>query len=172
MKKRYLAYLGYLLLLTLALTAVSLSRFRTTVNSNAQVSVARPVLNYVPVSLNGAPVSPSGNELSLSDLKPGDVLVYKFDINNFNGDFQNQVKLKYKISVSFVPAPPILPLSYTLEPDVSYAPDGNGYTYLGFGSDITHSYTLTVTWPASETGDYANKAQTIQIQVNSEQVDN
>ncbi|HSN95474.1 MAG TPA: hypothetical protein VLR89_10500 [Anaerolineaceae bacterium] len=175
MKKRYLVYLAYLLLVTLTVTAVSLSRFSTTVQSSAQVSVARPVLNYVPQSLtlNGVAYTSSGNNLSLSDLKPGDSLVYKFDINNFEGGLMNQVKLQYRVSVFFDPATPTLPLTYTLVPDGSYPSAGSGYTYLGFGSAITHGYTLTVNWAAGELDPaYANKAQIIRIQVDSYQADN
>jgi len=168
MKKRYLVYLGYLLLLTLALTAVSMSQFRTTVQSSGQVSVARPVLRYVPVSLtlNGTTVEGSGNEISLSNLKPGDTLVYQFNINNFEGSLKNQVKLQYRVSVTSSPTETALPLTYTLNPG------GGAWTSLGFGSDITHAYTLTVNWPEGATGDYANKAQTIQIRIDSEQADN
>lgn len=161
-------------MVSLVVTAVSFSRYSTTVEGGAQVSVAKPVLAYTAgsLALNGVPLTTSGGGISLTDVRPGDVLVYQFDIKNFDGTDQNQVLMKYGIGVVFDPVPTVLPLSYTLEPAAAYPSAGGSWTYLGFGAPITHSYTLTVTWDAAEVDPgYMGKAQAIQVQINSQQAD-
>ena len=50
MRKMYFVYLMYLTVVTLIVTAVSFSRYATVVEVSASVSVAKPVVRYVPVS--------------------------------------------------------------------------------------------------------------------------
>lgn len=123
MKKRYYSYLIYLLVISLVVAAVSFSRYTTTVDGSAQVTVARPVLTYTPRSLtyNNTPIFEIGEGINLTDVMPGDVLVYEFDIQNYDGSKQNQVLLKYLITIIFDPAEPTtLPLTYTLVSDDTY----------------------------------------------------
>jgi len=174
MKKRYYFYLIYLIVTSLVVTTVSFSRYSTTVEGVSQVTVARPVLSYVPQSLtyNGNPVLDFSEGISLSDIMPGDVLVYEFDVQNYDGSSQNEVLLKYLITVIFDPEEPTLPLSYTLLPEDTYQSAGGDWVYLGFGSQITHSYVLTVTWDEEEDDPmYTNQEQDIMIQIDSEQAD-
>src|SRR5665647_904531 len=168
MKKGYIVFLLYLLVVTVVVTAVSLSKFSTTGEGTATVSVAKPVLVYLPQSatLNGTGI------LNISNLLPGDILVYHFDIVNFENSNLNQVLLKYKITVDFSPALPNLPLSYTLVPAITYDSAGGGYIYMGFGEQITHSYTLTITWDeAYGKAAYVDKQQLLQVKIDAMQVD-
>lgn len=163
-----------MIVVSLVVTAVSFSRYSTTVEGSAQVTVAKPVLAYTAGSLelNGVPLVTSGGGISLTDVQPGDELVYQFDIKNTDGIDQNQVLMKYVVSVVFDPDPTVLPLSYTLEPAATYPSAGGSWKYLGFGAPITHSYTLTVTWDEAEVDPgYMDKSQDIQVQINSQQAD-
>jgi len=174
MKKRYYFYLIYLIVTALVVTAVSFSRYSTTVEGGAQVTVARPVLTYTPRSLtyNGSPVADISGGINLSNVMPGDILVYEFDIKNYQDTNENQILLKYLITVVFDPAVTTLPLSYTLAPGGTYPSAGGDWVYLGFGAQITHSYTLTVSWDEAEIDpSYTNQQQGILIQINSQQAD-
>lgn len=174
MKKRYYFILIYLIVNTLIVTAVSFSKYSTVAEGSSQVTVAYPLLTYTPRSLtfNGEPVSEIGEGLSLADVMPGDVLEYKFDIENFEGSDVNQVLLKYLISIVFDPSEPTLPLKYTLVPDGAYPSAGGDWIYLGFGEQLTHGYTLTVMWDEDETDpSYTNKQQDIQIEISTQQAD-
>lgn len=173
-KKMYPALLIYLIIITLSVTAVSLSRYSTLVEENSGISAARPILSYEPQSavLNGNSVADFANGINLSDVKAGDKLVFRFDIVNMKGSTINQVLLKYKINVKFDPAVANLPLTYTLQPSETYDSAGGDWVYMGFGERITHSYTLTVSWDESANGpDYLNKQQNIQIIIDAEQAD-
>ena len=172
MKTKYYIYIVYLLVITLAVTAVSFSKFSAAVEGSHTVEVARPTIAYIPQSLtiDGNPVADISGGISLTDLRPGDTLVYKFDIRNYEGSNTNEVLLKYLIAVVFDPAETILPLTYTLVPDDSYSSAGGGWTYMGYGTQITHSYTLTVTWDESDQGAaYLDQQQSIQIVINTQQ---
>ncbi|MCE5195863.1 MAG: hypothetical protein LLG09_01850 [Negativicutes bacterium] len=174
MKKSYVVYLLYLLMVTVVVAAVSLSKFSTTGEGTDTVSVAKPVLSYLPQSaeLNGTEILEIGSGLHVGDLLPGDILVYHFDIVNFENSNLNQVLLKYRVTVEWNPVLPNLPFSYTLEPAATYDSAGDGYVYLGFGGQITHSYTLTITWDETDAGSaYLDKQQTLQIKIEAEQVD-
>jgi len=174
MKKGYIVFLLYLLVVTVVVTAVSLSKFSTTGQGTDTVSVAKPVLVYLPQSatLNGTGIPNISSGLNVSNLLPGDILVYHFDIVNFENSNLNQVLLKYKVTVDFSPALPNLPLSYTLVPAITYDSDGAGYIYMGFGEQITHSYTLTITWDeAYGKAAYVDKQQLLQVKIDAMQVD-
>ncbi len=174
MRKRHYFYLIYIIVVSLVVTAVSFSRYSTTVEGGTQVTIAKPVLDYIPgsLSLNGIPLEGSGEGISLTDVMPGDVLVYEFDIKNYTAEDDNQVLLKYLITTIFDPDPTVLPLDYTLIADATYSSAGDGWTYMGFGSQITHGYTLTVSWDEGEIDPgYMNQGQSIEIRINSQQAD-
>jgi hypothetical protein len=174
MRTRHYFYLAYLIIVSLAVTAVSFSRYSVVVEGSDLARVARPVLVHTPQSLtlNGLPLEDLGGGINLTNVMPGDVLVYEFDISNFQGEDTNEVLLKYLITVMFDPADTTLPLTYSLEPGGAYPSAGGGWVYLGFGQQITHSYTLTVSWDESETDPmYTNQQQGINIQISSQQAD-
>jgi len=173
MKGRTPLYLTYALIVSILLTGISLSRFSKAVSLGSFARVARAVFEYVPVSatLNGAPVSIESG-IDISEAQPGDVLVYTFQVRNFDDTFTNQVLLKYNISIVFDPEPSNLPLTYAVTPEGLYPPVGDGWVYMGFDGQITHIYTLTVTWDEAEVDPaHLSQQQTIQIRVKAEQVD-
>ncbi len=176
MKNRCLVYLSYLVLVTMITTMVSFARYATTNTAINTVSVARPVLAYVPISAerNGTPITELTGGIAVANSEPGDVIEYVFEIRNYDGVNRNQVMMKYKPTVTFNPPAPgkLLPLSYTLEANGSYPDAGSGWTYLGYDGDITHSYTLTLTWPAASADPaFRSKVQSINIQIDSQQTD-
>jgi len=164
-----------MIVVSLVVTAVSFSRYSTTVEGSTQVSVAKPVVEYIPgkLTLNGVPLTTSAGGISLTDVMPGDELVYAFEIRNFTEDDENQVLMQYWINVIYDPADPtVLPLQDTLVAGGTYPSAGGDWVYLGFGEQITHSYTLTVSWDEGEVDPaYMNQEQSIQIQINSQQAD-
>lgn len=165
-------FLAYLIIVTLVVTAVSFSKYSTSGQSSDDARVAYPVLAYVPISvmLNGSPIDDFHNGIDISNALPGDVLVYNFDICNYDGDKLNEVLLKYRISVVFNPPDIELPLEYTLAPAGPYEAAGDGWTFIDAGTHITHSYTLTVTWPADYNDSaYTGRQQSINIKIESEQ---
>lgn len=166
-------YLVYLIIVTLVVTGVSFSKYGTIVDGTDTARVAKPVLEYVPVSatFRGIPVGSISGGLSFNDVKPGDELVYIFQIRNFDGVNLNEVLLKYNINVNVEPVGE-LPLTPTITPALAYPSAGPSWTILGMGENITHSYTLRILWNAAQTGSgYSNKTQTIKITINAEQID-
>ncbi len=169
-------YLLYLVVITFVITSVSLSRYTKIVELQDEAKVARVIVKYVPISaaLNGTPITNLSEGLSLSDMEPGDELTYVFEIRNYDGELQSQVKMKYLIDVTFDPEPPVLPLTYTLLPAASYPSAGSGWTALSYGpGNIAHSYTLTITWDEDEVDPgYIGQTQTVKIDISSEQMGN
>ena len=164
-------YLVYLIIVTLVVTGVSFSKYGTIVDGTDTARVAKPVLEYVTgiATYNGV----QQESLSFENVKPGDAVAYQFQICNFKNEdlieIRNEVLLRYKIEVSVEPEN-VLPLTKNLVG--SYPSDGDGWTILGMGENITHSYTLNIVWNESQTGsEYANKTQTIRITINAEQID-
>ena len=169
-------YLLYLVVITFVITSVSLSRYTKIVELQDEAKVARVVVKYVPISaaLNGAPITNLSEGLSLSDMGPGDEVVYTFEIRNYDGEIQNQVKMKYMIDITFDPEPPVLPLTFNLLPAASYPSAGSGWTTLSYGpGNISQSYTLTINWDEGAVAPgYIGQAQTVKIDISSEQMDN
>lgn len=174
MRKRIHIYIIYLALFSFVVTGVSLSRYSRSIAGSDQVRAARAVIEYNPVNmtLNGVPMGAPGDGFSLSDMGPGDELSYRFNVTNFNGEYSNQTLMKYSIAVIFDPDPPAIPVEYEVRPDDLYPSAGTNWTYIGFESEETHSYTLTVTWEKNEIDPkYLDRQQSIQIQIHAEQVD-
>lgn len=166
-KRNIYIYLLYLLLVTTVITGVSLSRYSKLFTGEDTALAARIVVDYVPVSatLNGDPVADINDGISLTDITKGDVLVYNFDVRNHDGVSRTQVAFRYKITISFNPSAKVLPLTYTLSPS-----SGESWTSMGFNSDETDAYTLTVTWPTALDGG-ASQTQEVIVTVDYEQVD-
>lgn len=168
-------YTVYLLLATLLVTGLSLARYAKTVTISNEARVARAVFEYVPVSasLNGVPVASLEDGIDISGALPGDELIYNFELRNHRDSLNNQVLLKYRITLRFSPDPTVLPLTYTLTPAGSYESAGEGWTQIGYKGEETHSYTLTVTW---DEGEYSpaclDQDQTMEILITAEQLDN
>lgn len=175
MKNRLYIILSYLVLASLVIVGISMSRFETTMTGSGEAIVGRPVINCVPVSavLNGESIPAGSGGINISDLSAGSELVYRFNINNYKGEITNEVLLKYKITVSFDPDPLTIPLTYTLTPDDPYQSADDGWILLGFSPGETHSYTLTILWDESETDpEYLNQGQSLRILIETEQTVN
>ncbi len=174
MKKSIYIYLVYFVLISFVVTGISFSRYSTAIAGSDSAMAACTVIEYIPQSLTlndvSIPVSESG--ISVSDLMPGDILVYDFVIQNFNGNAVNQVLMKYHIAAVFSPVSPIIPVTCDITPNGTYQSAGGGWTYMGFGTEYTHSYTLTIEWDENDDDPaYLNQQQDIQIQIDAEQAD-
>jgi hypothetical protein len=69
MKNRFYFILTYLILISLVVLGISMSRYETTMTGSAGAAIGQAVLDYVPVSatLNGEPISAvSGESMSAS----------------------------------------------------------------------------------------------------------
>lgn len=175
MKNRLYIILSYLVLVSLVIAGISMSRFETTMTGSGEAVVGRPVIDCVPVSatLNGEPIAAGSGGIDISNLSAGDELVYRFDINNYKGEIKNEVLLKYRITVGFDPDHLTIPLTYTLTPDDEYQSAGGGWTLLGFAPEETHSYTLTIRWDELETDPaYLNQQQSLRLIIDAEQTVN
>jgi len=166
-------YLVYLIIVTLVVTGVSFSKYGTIVDGTDAARVAKPVLRYVPISAtyNGVALDGVSGGLSFENVMPGAERIYNFEIRNYENEELNEVLLKYNIEISVEPAS-VLPLESTLTPAGTYPSSGSGWTILGMGENITHSYTLSIVWDELETGsEYGNQEQSIRITINAEQID-
>lgn len=175
MKNRFYIFLTYLILISLVVMGISMSRYETTMTGSSEAIVGQAIIDYVPVSatLNGEPIDAGSGGINISELSAGSEVIYKFNIDNFKDGELNQVLLKYKISVSFDPDPRKIPLTYTLTPDGTYQSAGDGWVLLGFNSEETHSYTLKIDWSETEIDPaYLNQQQKIQLKINAEQAVN
>jgi hypothetical protein len=170
--RKQIVYLFYLLLISLVVTSVSFSRYSTVFAASGTVTVARPVLECTAVGLklNGDEVVDFDEGISLGGIMPGDVLVYDFAIKNHDGALQNEVLLKYLITILFDPDDAALPLDYSVAPKASYPQAGGGWVNMGFGAPITHEYILTVWWDEDDDDPgYVSREQTIFVQVDAQQ---
>ncbi len=174
MKKNLLFPFVYLVLLTICIAGVSASKYQVSSCGADVARVARPVIAIAPISakLNGTDIPADISAgIALKNLQPGDVLIYDFQIQNYDASANiNEVLLRYCVNVNFVPSTSTLPLTYTL------TTGGEAYTgtwvSLGYGTNSSQSYELTVTWDADKAdSDYTGKTQNVQISVNAEQVD-
>ena len=175
MKNRLHIYITYIALISLLMAGISMSRFETTMTGSGEALVGRPVIDCVPISaeLNGEPVAMSGGEIDISGLTAGDELVYRFSVNNFKGDITNEILLKYKVSVSFDPDPPTIPLTWTITPEAFYPSAGGGWTLMGFEPAVAQGYTLTVRWDESKTDPaFLNRQQSLRLKIEAEQTVN
>jgi len=172
MKNHIYMFLTYLVLISLVIAGISMSRYETTMTGSGEAVIGAAVIDYVPRSatLNGEPITASSGGISISDLNPGDEVIYEFDIKNYKDDNRNRVLLKYKISVALDPETQTIPLSYTLTPDGTYQSAGDGWVLLGHDSEETHSYTLTIVWDEGDIDpDYLNQQQLLKLKIEAEQ---
>ena len=174
MKKRLPIILAYLLVVTFAVTGASFARFRTTGSVSDSATVAKVAFDYVPMSatLNGEPIFTIDGGISVGNVQPGSVLIYTFQVRNYQGANLSQVLLKYSISVSFDPSARVIPLTYSLTPNDTYPSNGSGWYYMTPGSQKTQSFTLTVLWASSDSQEtLTGQSQSVRIKVDAQQAD-
>lgn len=175
MKNHIYIFLTYLVLISLVIAGISMSRYETTMTGSGESVIGTAVIDCVPRSatLNGEPITTSSGGISVSDLNPGDEVVYVFDIKNFKDDNLNRVLLKYKVSVILDPETLTIPLNYTVTPGGTYQAAGDGWILLGHASEETHSYTLTIVWAEGANNPiYLNQQQMLRLKIEAEQTRN
>ena len=147
-----LRWATYLLLLTMLATAVSLSRYRTTVAGSATVSVARPVVEFAEESLN-----------DILAMRPGASVERTFSVTNRG---ENQVKMAYRLSVQNVPS---TLSAVILRNGVSV--NLSDWIDIGYATEEVHQYTLRLTWTGSADAASMGQAWSPSIRLEAEQVD-
>lgn len=175
MKNRIYMFLTYLVLISLIIAGISMSRYETTMTGSGEAVIGAVIIDYVPRSatLNGEPITASSGGISVSDLGPGSEVIYEFDIKNYKDDHLNRVLLKYKVSVILDPEQQTIPLTYDLTPDGTYQSAGDGWVLLGHSTEETHSYTLTIVWDEEDINpDYLNQQQVLKLKIEAEQTTN
>ncbi len=163
-KKLPLRWVIYLLLLTMMATGVSLSRYRTTIAGSASVSVARPVVEYVPGAWTGDPLA----------FKPGETLAYTFSVRNYDDNGRTQVTMHYDVSVNLTsPAMAAFPFTRTLyiNQGGTFVPYTAAGMTFGFTGDQQHDYKIIFYWnPAENSEGYRNLQQELNVLVSAYQV--
>lgn len=175
MKNHLYILLTYLVLISLVIAGISMSRYETTMTGSGESVIGAAVIDYVPRSatLNGEPITSSSGGINISNMNPGDEVVYEFDIKNFKDNNLNRVLLKYKISVILDPVTKTIPLTSVITPGGTYQAAGDGWVLLGHASEETHSYTLTITWNEGELDTaYLNQQQMLKLKIEAEQTRN
>lgn len=169
----------YLLYLTIACTLVvsaTYARYSSDTRGQAAATVAAVALD----------VTSSASRLDLTahlqKMHPGETRKIEFSVTNQKDGRISQVSQDYSIAVNTTGN---LPLTYQLAP-LSQNPEGtfvqqNGITadhtitwpggmLPGSGSGITHTYTLTVSWPSDQTDErYASEIDLVTLIIDSEQ---
>lgn len=159
-----LRWLIYLLLLTVLATGVSLSRYKITLAGSGSVSVARPVVEYVPGTWTGNP----------SAFKPGDTLEYTFSVRNYDGSGHTQVTMHYDVNVNLTnPAAAAFPFTKALYFNQGgiYVAYPSGGMAFGFTTDQQHDFKIVFVWnPADNAVGYMNLSQELKVMVSAYQV--
>lgn len=174
MKKNLLFTLVYLVLLTICIGGYSASRYQVSSCGTDIARVAKPIITIVPVSATFNKTVLTDDQIAgginLTNLQPGDTLVYDFQVCNYDNSLNiNEVLLRY--SVNAVLSSTDLPLSATLK--ASGADYNNEWVTMGYGTQVADSYELTVVWDPAKTDAtiYADKSVNVQIKVNVQQLE-
>lgn len=179
--------IGYLLMLTaasLGVLSASYARYSDQMTSEGNVAIAvwgsDAVIEPLPIDVSG--------------LKPGDAKTFTFQVTNTKDGKTSQVAQAYSFTVVTTEN---LPLQFALSSAVSNPsgggtmislPGGNGSAgvlsftdgkaeltggFLPHTDQVTHQYTLTVTWPDGEDSngsDYADEIDLVTLTVKADQV--
>ncbi len=139
----------YLLLLTVAcavVLGVTFARYVTVVQGQGSGDVAA-----VALGLTGDSTADLTSQLQ--GMKPGESRTVNFAVTNTVDKTTSEVAQNYSVSIETTRN---LPLKFELTAitpgvDKGEVATGSGSPWTGgdlpYGSDVTHSYTLTVTWP-------------------------
>lgn len=165
-KPRWIPYLVYGIIVAMLVSTVTLSRYMSTVSGTGAVSVAS-------VALDGS------IPIDVKNMVPGEGRTVTFSVTNEKDGQISDVAQSYTVTVSTTGN---LPLHFTLSaaasPSTGYALTRIGQTDVWTGgalphtTDTTHTYTLTVTWPANETDPkYAREVDAVTLTVDAQQAD-
>ncbi len=167
---RIVCYLFCLLLVCTAVFGVSYARYTASLNGKASAAVAA-------VAMDG---KISSQDITVSDLQPGDEKTIQFEIVNFSADKTSEVAQNYTIIVKTAGN---LPLSIALAPDGSETETAGGWKntekglwatesagFLPASVGTKHSYRLTVSWPADQVKpEYADEIDMVTLIIDAEQ---
>lgn len=138
----------YLLLLTVAcavVLGVTFARYATVVQGQGSGDVAA-----VALGLTGDSTADLTSQLQ--GMKPGDTREVKFAVTNTDGETTSEVTQAYSVSIVTTDNLPLeFELASTSVSEGTSAKVKSNLTWSGgelpYGSGVTHSYTLAVTWP-------------------------
>lgn len=169
---RIVCYLFCLSLICTTVFSVSYARYTASVNGNVTATVAA-------VAMAGKITSTS---VDVKDMQPGDTKTVEFAVVNFFGDKTSEVAQEYTITVKTAGN---LPFTFTLTPKAGAEnlagiltrerKDTSGVWkstagFLPAAERTTHSYTLTISWPAGQTApDYMDEIDTVTLIVDAQQ---
>ena len=165
---------GHLLCLSMICTAVfgvSYARYTSSVNGSATTTVAA-------VAMDGKITSTS---VDVKDIKPGDTKTVEFAVVNFSDGKTSEVAQDYTVTVKTAGN---LPFTFTITKSGTENPAGRFAEelkdtdgvweatggLLPAATKTTHSYTLTITWPAGQTAsNYTDEIDTVTLIVDGKQ---
>lgn len=141
----------YLLLLTVAcavVLGVTFARYATTVQGQGSGDVAA-----VALGLTGD--STADLTKQLDGMKPGDTRTVKFEVTNTSDRTTSEVTQAYSVSIETTGNLPLeFSLASTSASKGTAATTNSDLTWAGgelpYGSGVSHSYTLKVTWPSAK----------------------
>ncbi|MBC8570587.1 hypothetical protein [Zongyangia hominis] len=157
---RIAGYLFCLSLICMAVCGVSYARYASSVNGSAIATVAA-----VAGEMRNTAIDVSG-------MQPGDTKTVEFAVANYSGGKTSEVAQEYTVTVK---TSGNLPFTFTLTPKAGTEnPAGSLKNtsgvwkstagFLPAAEQTTHSYTLTITWPAGQTApDYMDEIDTVTL---------
>ncbi|MBR1385918.1 MAG: signal peptidase I [Bacilli bacterium] len=173
-----LCILAILLLLLIVLVPYTLSRFKTEARTDVPIDIAFFLVND----------TYTHQEITLTDMEPGDINSYTFSVSNTDGENRTEVNMTYEVEVL---ATTNLPLEYGLyiinsgidqnfvsSNEVITDDDGTFFRLLKtstrsftFDADTTDNYKLTVKFPSEfRNFKYQDVAENIEIRIKAKQV--
>jgi len=153
------AYLGYLLIVTLAVTGITFSGYVTKSTGEDSARVARFVVTAESVEQA---------TFNFSDLIPGDTCKWEFDV-----EFDSEVAAQCKMLLTSTGN---LPLEYTLThnettKNVTLSEPLDIYQ-VAAGYKGTQTFILTVTWDENDNNiEYMGMADAVTLSITTEQID-
>ena len=166
LKLKYILLFILIIICTYAMNLANSRYLSSKKINNSNVEIANPIVEIEPVS-----------ESTLSDIMPGDTVVYDFNIKNANETLTNDILMDYYIKLTWENEN--LPITYSIY-DVTSGEENpltiNSETnqtavkQIGYNELETHKYRIKFTWPeANNDVSYANKQTSFNIELYAEQ---
>lgn len=165
---RVIRYLLYLCIASTLIFGVTYARYIQEIQGQGTVSTAAVAMD-----------SQLDLTQKLQGMYPGETRTVELAVTNQKGSIVSEIAQEYSITISTTDN---LPLTYSLAPKDTggtgtYATNsGGGLTWTGglmpySETGVTHTYTLTVTWPTEENSTrYMNEVDVVSLTVNAKQV--